>query len=628
MGLLDGTDRMTDKIRRSASIRLVLGALAVVLSAVAWSCRAQEIVVEIPVTRVATRSPDNAAPTAMVATTPVEKTVVVTRLETVQVVVTLTPTPIPQGGTIVRVAYADARTANPILAADPASRALTGWMFEGLLRVDPFTGQLAGNFAERWTVSDDGRTYTFDLREGLTWSDGQPITAHDFHFSYAALMSGKLDTMNRREVAGITEIEVLDDRTLRVTFAEADCGNLERLRLGWLPMHVFTDDVETFDFGELAVHEFNSSPWVFSGPFALQEWVRGDHWTQVRNDAYWQGAPHLDGVITRVVSGQEELVEWLTNGQANPGRADVGEGLRPRFLSQLETSPDLRIWKFMSDGYDFLGFQMGDPKNPQPRLNGDGTVNEAHGEHPILSDVRVRQAIVHALDRNELVARARLGQGIPLHANVLPTISWAYNANLEPRAYDVERANQLLDEAGWVLNEITGVRARQGAPLRLNLYTNAGNEIREMMAADIRRQLGKVGIEVEVIAVEWYSFLDILFGQTFDMVLMSIDNMGTNPDDSRLWSATGDLPGKGYNFVSYDNPELETQLDQARSAPGCDQDVRTALYRQVQAQLYEDQPYCWIDVPRNVVVIHSRVGGANPGPWSVWHNVHEWFVTE
>jgi peptide/nickel transport system substrate-binding protein len=612
---------MTVRIHaRSFSVRLILVVMALVLGAVAWSCRAREVVVEVPVTRIATQSPQNAAPAVVVT---VEKTVVVTQLETVQVVVTLTPTPIPEGGTITRVSYGDARTANPLLADDPASRALSEWMFEGLLRVDPFTGEWMGNFAEGWTVSDDGLTYTFHLREGLTWSDGQPITAQDFHFSYAALMSGKLDTVNTREVSGIAAIEVVDERTFRVTFKEADCGNLERLRLGWLPMHVFTGDVETFDFSELVVHEFNSSPWVVSGPFILSEWVRGDHWTQERNEAYWRGAPHLDGVITRVASGQQELVEWLADG-----RADVGESLRPRYLSQLEMSPDLRIWKFMSDGYDFLGFQLGDPEDPQPRLNEDGTVNESHGEHPILSDVRVRQAIVHALDRNELTARARLGQGIPLYANVLPTISWAYNADLEPRAYDVEKADRLLDQAGWILNETTGVRARDGKPLRLDLYTNAGNEIRETMAADIREQLGAVGIEVEVIAVEWYSFLDILFGQTFDMVLMSIDNMGTNPDDSRLWSAASDAPGSGYNFISYYNPDLELKLNEARSAPGCDQDMRTALYRKIQAQLYEEQPYCWIDVPRNVVVLHDRIGGTNPGPWSVWHNVHEWFVTE
>jgi peptide/nickel transport system substrate-binding protein len=612
---------------RSTWSRMALGIVAIVLGTVAWSCRPREVVVERPVTRIVTQSADATGPTVIVT---VETTVVVTERETVQVVVTSTPTPIPAGGTITRVTYADARTANPILAADPASRALCQWMFEGLLRVDPFTGALAGNFAEGWTVSDDGLRYTFTLRQGLSWSDGQPITAHDFHFSYAALMSGKLDTLNTREVAGITAIEVLDDRTFTVTFAHADCGNLERLRLGWLPMHVFTDDVDTFDFGELAVHEFNSSPWVVSGPFALADWVRGERWVQVRNEAYWQGAPHLDGVITRVVSGQDELVDLLTDARSGvgEGRGDVGEGLRPQYLSQLELAPDLRIWKFMDDGYDFLGFQVGDPEDPQPRLNEDGTLNEAHGEHPILSDVRVRQAIDHAIDRGELIARARLGQGIPLHANVLPTVSWAYNTDLQPREHDLEAAARLLDQAGWALNETTGVRARNGVPLRLDLYTNAGNEIRETMAALIAEQLSEVGIEVEVITVEWYSFLDVLFGQTFDLVLMSIDNLGTNPDDSRLWSAASDVPDSGYNFVSYYNPELESKLDQARSAPGCDQDVRTALYRQIQAQLHDEQPYCWIDVPRNVVAIHERVGGANPGPWSVWHDVHEWFVIE
>jgi peptide/nickel transport system substrate-binding protein len=290
--------------------------------------------------------------------------------------------------------------------------------------------------------------------------------------------------------------------------------------------------------------------------------------------------------------------------------------------------PDLRLWKHMSDGYDFLGFQLGDPTDPQPRLNEDGTLNEAHGDHPILADVRVRQAIVHAIDRQELIAQARLGQGIPLHANVLPTVSWAYNTDLEPREYDLEKARQLLDQAGWTLNEATGVRARAGKPLRLELHTNAGNDIRETMAAGIKEQLDEVGIEIEVVTSDWYSFLDILFGQTFDLILMGISNMGTDPDDSRLWSASNDAPGEGYNFVSYYNPELEAKLDQARSAPGCDQDMRTVLYRKIQAQLYEEQPYCWIDVPRNVVAIHDRVGGANPGPWSVWHNVHEWFVAE
>jgi peptide/nickel transport system substrate-binding protein len=632
----------------------------VLLALIGLSCRPQERVVEAPVTQEATR----------------EQAVQVPELETVQVVVTSTPiafggkeTPIPQGGTLVRAIYTDAQTANPITAADPGSRALTHLLFAGLLEVDPFTGATRGHLAESWTVSEDGQTYTFKLRQGLTWSDGYPITAHDFYFSYAALQSGALDTPNQLHAQAIDQIEVPDEHTLRITFAEPNCGNLAHLKLGWLPMHVFVTEgssseeataderlaarmaaLQAYDFSRLAVHEFNSSPWVFSGPFVLKEWVRGDHWTVVRNKRYWQGAPHLDAITGRVISGQDELVALLRAGEV-----DVGEDLKPFYLEELEAEPTLRLYKFMDDGYDFLGFQLGDPQDPQPRLvTGDGgaELNPAHGAHPILADVRVRQAIAHAVDRRALIDKARFGQGLPLYANVLPSVPWAYNTDLEPRAYDLEAAGRLLDQAGWRLDEAGDVRTRDGVPLKLRLYTNAGNRVREAMAGLIRDQLSQVGIEVEIVLLDWYAFLDVLYGQTFDMALLGISDMGTDPDDLHLWRAADDVPstggvplgddlfgsqsragnellgGRGYNFCSYYNPDLENKLVQARTIPGCDLDQRATLYRQAQAMLLKDAPYLWIDVPRTVVVLGSRLGGANPGPWSLWYNVHEWYLSE
>jgi peptide/nickel transport system substrate-binding protein len=117
--------------------------------------------------------------------------------------------------------------------------------------------------------------------------------------------------------------------------------------------------------------------------------------------------------------------------------------------------------------------------------------------------------------------------------------------------------------------------------------------------------------------------------------------MGTNPDDLRLWAAASDAPlkgqpllgseplqGSGYNFVSYYNPDLENWLVQARTTRGCDLDQRATLYRQAQATLLEDAPYLWIDVPRTIVALQSRLGGANPGPWSLWYNVHEWYLSD
>jgi peptide/nickel transport system substrate-binding protein len=554
---------------------------------------------------------------------PPDGAVVVDEKETVQVVITSTPTPLPEGGFVRRATYVDAQTLNPILADDPGSIAFTSLMFEGMIRVDPFTGEWVPNLAESWTVSPDGKNYTFVLRDGLEWSDGEPITTQDFYYSYAALQSGKLETANASLVSNIEQIRVRDDRMVVVTFAQADCANLDSLQIGWLPIHVLTDDPESYDWGQLALHEFNSAPTAFSGPFVLGTWERGRQWLQLRNERYWQGAPHLEGIITKVVSGQAEMIQQL-----EAGGLDVGSDFDPQYLAAVESAPQLRLYRFLGDEYDFLGLQLGAPDDPQPRLAADGTINAAHGEHPILQDQRVRQAIAYALDVQELIDKARLGEGVPLAANVLPTVSWAYNTDLAPREHDLERARSLLESAGWTLDQGATVRARDGQPLRLHLYTNAGNVVRETMAALIQAQLAEVGIAVEVKAVEWDALLQVLYGQSFDLALVSWSNLGPHPDDERFWTAAQDVPGQGSNFISYYSPEVEQLYEQARALGDCDQDARAAIYRQIQAQLYEDQPYIWLDVPRKLVAIDSRVGGVNPGPWSTWYNVHEWYIRQ
>lgn len=588
------------------------------------ACQPQPITVDKEITREITRSVER----TVVIEKPiqVEKTVVVTALKTVQVVVTSTPTPIADGGFITRAVFGDAKTMNPLFATDSSSRAMCELMFEGLLAANPFTGVLEPHLAQGWTISKDGLTYTFSIRQGLMWSDGEPITAYDLFFTYQALISNKLDTPHNKLIDNIASIQVLDNHTVAVTFAELDCANLESLTLAWLPAHLFVGSdltqIDTFDFAQLADHEFNSWPAVVSGPFILQEWKRGERIVLVRNERYWQGKPHLEGIVAQVLDGQAALVERLKSQQI-----DIGTDIEPHYLPTLEMEPSLSVFKFLSDEYDFIGLQLGDPANPQPRVNADGTTNQQHGEHPILSDVRVRHAIAYALDRTAIVNAAYAGQAIPLNANILPTVSWAYNTDLSPREYDPQRAIKLLEEAGWQVGA-SGIRVKGGRALKLKLYTNAGNAVRETIAYQVQEQLREVGIGVEVELLAWEYFLDVLFGQTFDLVVVSWSNLGTDPDDSELWSAQTDLPGRGSNFCSYASPELEANLAQAKALPGCDQDVRAALYKSVQARLAQDQPYVWLDVPRKLVVVGSRVGGINPGPWSVWHHVHEWFIKQ
>ncbi|MBN1935784.1 MAG: hypothetical protein JW934_14035 [Anaerolineae bacterium] len=588
------------------------------------ACQPQQVTVEKVVTREITRPVEKTV--VVEKSIQVEKTVVVTALKTVQVVVTSTPSPVPEGGFITRAIFGDAKTMNPLFAADPSSRALCELMFEGLLAVNPFTGVLEPHLAQGWTASGDGLTYTFAIRQGLLWSDGEPITAHDFYFTYQALLSNKLDTPHNKLVDNVASIQVLDNHTVAVTFNKLYCANLEALTLAWLPAHFFVGSdlaqIETFDFAQLADHEFNSWPAVVSGPFILQEWKRGERIVQMRNERYWQGAPHLEGIVTEVLEGQAALVGRLKSQQI-----DIGADLEPHYLPALEMEPPLNVFKFLSDGYDFIGLQLGNPADPQPRVNADGTPNQNHGQHPILSDVRVRYAIAHALDRNAIINAAYAGQAIPLNTNVLPTVSWAYNTDVSPREYDRQRAIALLEEAGWQIGA-SGVRVKAGRAFRLKLYTNTGNAARETIASQVQSQLREVGIDVEVVLEPWEYFLDVLFEQTFDLVVIGWSNLGIDPDDIDLWSAGTDLPGRGRNFCSYVNPELEANLAQARALPGCNQDARAALYKSIQAQLAQDQPYVWLDVPRKLVIVNSRIGGVNPGPWSVWHHVHEWYIKQ
>jgi peptide/nickel transport system substrate-binding protein len=285
------------------------------------------------------------------------------------------------------------------------------------------------------------------------------------------------------------------------------------------------------DFTDIMTNTLNTEPTVTNGPMLFKEWVKDDHITLVRNPDYWQGAPYLDGWIYKIVPNATVGVQQLKTGEV-----DIYDQIEPKYLVEMEMQENINLFKYFDDGYTFIGFQMGLPDDPQPRLNEDGSVNENHGIHPILADARVRHAITYSVDRNAIISKVIFGQGFPLEANTLPAIEWAYNDQLEPRPYDLEKAAALLEEAGWLDQDEDGVRechgclyAEEGTPLELNLITNAGNETRESIGLILQDQLGDIGFEIEFEAMEWNAFVGTLVGQTFDMCIVGWTGMGSDP---------------------------------------------------------------------------------------------------
>ena len=604
-----------------------LSTLFVVGVLVLAACQPQTVIVEKEVTKEVIKEVEKEVEVTTIVREEVTKIV----KEEVQVEVTPTPTAIPQGGFLNLSSYADADILNPLMSSDNASSEISGYIWDAAFETDPWTGETIPGLVESWEVTDGNQTVTFHVRQGPKWSDGEPITANDFKFLFDALMatddedSPALAESPRLDMVEYVEtIELIDDYTLQVTYSEPICTNFESMSLNWWPSHVFLADPD-FDFADLAEHDFSWEPTVFSGPFMFQEWIKDDHITLVRNPNYWKGAPYLDGIVWRVVANETVEKEMLKAGEV-----DIS-GIDPKYLTEMEQVEGIDIFKFFRTAYDYIGLQQGDPENPQPRLNEDGSVNEEHGAHPILSNKMVRQALVYATDRTSIINKVRMGQAAPIEAHIIPTYGWAYNDELEPRTYDPEKAAALLEEAGWVLPEGAKVRVCQGCgttedgtEMKLNLKTNAGNEARESIMALVQQQWGEIGIEVEIEAMEWNAYLDVLLGQTFDGVV--IGWTGVDPDNESLFFGKYDVPGGGFNFCSFYRPDYEPLELEAKTVEGCAYEDRGAIYRDIQEVFYDEVPYVFLYAPRSITGINSRIGGVNPAPWSTGYNIHEWFI--
>jgi peptide/nickel transport system substrate-binding protein len=607
----------------------LFSALLTVAVLILAACQPQTVIVEKEVTKEVEVIKE--VTTEVEVEKEVEVTKIVTEEKVVEVEVTPTPTPIPEGGFLNLTSFADADILNPFMSSDSASSEIEGYIFDSAFATDPWTGETIANFVESWEVTDENKTVTFHVREGMQWSDGEPITAIDYKFMFDALMAtddegnpALAESPRLDMVEYVDTIELIDDYTLQVTYTEPICTNFESLSLVWWPSHVFLSDPD-FEFADLADHPFSWEPTVFSGPFMFQEWVKDDHVTLVRNPTYWEGAPYLDGIVWRVVANATVEKEMFKAGES-----DIA-GIDPKYLTEMEQVEGIDIYKFFRTAYTYVGLQQGDPNDPQPRLNDDGTVNENHGTHPILSSKEVRQALVYAIDRNSIISKIIFGQGAPLQSHIIPTYGWAYNDALEPRGYDPEMAASMLEEAGWVLPEGEETRVCQGCgttddgtPMALNLKTNAGNESREAIIALVQQQWGEVGVDVEIEAMEWNAYLDVLLGQAFDAVV--IGWTGVDPDNETLFFAKYDIPGGGFNFCSFYRPDYEPLELEAKTVEGCAYEDRGAIYKEIQEIFYDEQPYIWLYAPRAIQGVNQRIGGINPAPWSTFYNVHEWFI--
>jgi len=397
-------------------------------------------------------------------------------------------------------------------------------IFEGLTRFNP-DGSIRPALANSWTVSDDGLMYTFSLQENVTFHDGSTFDASDVKFSLDQARSEDSTNAQKALFADINEVNVVDPLTVEVTLNNPN---------GLFPVNMAWGDAIILDPASADTAE--TKP-IGTGPFMFSDWAEGDRIELVKNPNYWGDEVALESATFKFISDPTAAFGALMTGDVDafPGFPS------PETLGQFEANPNFSVIVGSTEGETILS-----------------TNNLA--DH--LSDVRVRKAIAHAINRQELIDGAMFGYGTEIGTHFAPHHPDYLDLTGES-SYNPELSRQLLNEAGYA----------DGLSLRLHLpppsYARRGGEI-------IASQLRAVGIETEIINVEWGVWLEQVFqGKDFDLTIVS----HTEPNDINIYARPD-------YYFQYNNPDLQAIIEEMRLTS--DSMRRTELAHQAQTIIAQD----------------------------------------
>lgn len=481
----------------------------------------------------------------------------------------------------------------PMLAGDSASHSVAGLVFNGLVKYDTDLS-VKGDLAESWDISPDGLIITFHLRKGVKWADGVEFTADDVMFGYQTIINEKTPTPYKEDYLQVKKAETLDKNTFRVTYEKPFAPALTTWgSLVVLPKHLLEGkDITKAPFGREPVG---------MGPYKLKKWVSGQEVLLDSNRDYFEGRPYIDRYVYKVIPDPATMFLEL-----QAGGVDM-MGLTPiQYTKQTNTiffKENFQKFRYPVPSYTYMGFNL---------------------KHPWFKDKRVRQAIAYAIDKNEIVDVVLFGLGSPATGPYVPN-TWYYNPDVKNYEHNPALAKDLLKEAGWEDTDGDGIVDKQGQPFEFTILTNMGNSLRNNTATIIQWRLAKVGIKVKIRMLEWSTFInEFIDKRRFQAVILGW-SLGFEPDQYDIWHSSK-TKEKEFNFVSYNNPEVDALLETGRRTFNMAE--RKKAYYRIQEILADELPYIFLYVPDATPIVHARFKGIKPTPIGISYNLHKWYVPQ
>lgn len=463
-------------------------------------------------------------------------------------------------------------TLNPITGTDRVNSLTHAYTTESLLTRSEETYEWKPALATAYSVSEDGTEFTFTLRQGVTWHDGKPVTAEDVKFSFDVIFDPDQNTAHMRPYyEGIKSVEIIDPKTVKFTARDDYFRNFDSAAgLSIVPKHVYDKPEEGVNLNDIIVG---------TGAYKLEKYDKGKRLVMLRNENWW-GRNDPDNkkhyqykrVMIRFVTDSTVGLEMFKKGDldylglTNEEYATKTEGAewgKDYFKVQAENSAP--------KSYGYVGFNL---------------------QKPMFQDQKVRLALAHLMNRDLMIKKFRHGMSLPATGPWYRQSEYA-NPDVEPIAYDPQKAIALLKEAGWADEDKNGIieKTIDGKKTELSFTLLTANPDFVKYLTIYKEDAKKAGIDISLNTLEWNSFIQLIDEKNFDAVNLGWGGGAVDIDPKQIWHSSSATKG-GSNFISYSNPEVDKLIDEARVLR--DKAERTKRLREVYAKIAADVPYIFL----------------------------------
>ncbi len=554
-----------------------------------------------------------------------------------------------QGTQLIESQLGDPKTFN--YALNNSNPNVFDYLYEGLIAENRLTQEIEPALAESWKIADDKKTITFTLREGLKWSDGQPLTVDDVVFSFKGIyfnpdiptdIQDTLRIGNDRQFATITK---LNDKQVQFTTPEPFAPFLRSLQLGIMPAHALTKAVTTKDSqGKpqfLSTWGVGTDPKsiVTNGPYTLEEFVSTQRVTFRRNPNYWRkdtqgkSMPYIDRVVWNLVDNRDTTLLKFRSGES-----DTFEPLRPEDFPLLKAEEKRGKFKIYvggaRPGTTFIAFNLNTGKR-----NGKPLVDPIKSKW--FNNVAFRQAVAYGIDREKMNRNSYRGLGVLLNSTISADSPYYLSPEQGLKVYDYNpaKAKQILLGAGFKYSAEGKLLDAEGHPIEFTLMTNSENTLRLSLIAQIKQDLAQIGMAVNLSPINFNSMLDKLDNSLdWDCYLIIVGN-GVEPNDgSNVWQPDGSshtfnqrAEGGKQKLEGQQIADWEAEISRLyiQGAQELDENKRKVIYGKTQQILQENLPWIPLVVERIMAVGRDKIQGVQfPNSGKLTWNIHELHIAD